>query len=299
MMTETTERVTTAGDAAPSNVEADVRSIDTDRLSHFRTQHDFLHYGEARSVEQFIAYRRWADARDLPLLILGNGSNVLFTRKRVRALVVKNKLPRTLEELNDNTIRVSSTVAISQVIKWCKDRHLDSCYYLASVPATIGGAIAMNAGRGRRHNKSIFDFVENVTFLDGDGLKTLSRSEMPVGYRRTPFTGLTSKLIISAELAFPPRVEDADAGHERVRWSRENQDHSAPNCGSVFRESHWRIMSFLRGRAFGTGQFSPKTANWLLSHGASSRPLVRLIRIAQVLHRLVGKRAVVELIQVD
>lgn len=301
MMTEIAERKAAIDDTT-THCDAHVRSIDSDRLSHFRTRHDFLHYGEAISAEQFIAYRRWADERDLPLLILGNGSNVLYTRKRIRALIVKNKLPRTLEVLNGNTIRVSSTVAISQVIKWCKDRNLDSCYYLASVPATIGGAIAMNAGRGRRHNRSIFDFVEKITFLDGDEVKTLSRSEIPIEYRRTPFTGLTSKLIISAELSFPPRPADGDAGdagHERVRWSRENQDHSAPNCGSVFKESHWRIMSVLRGRAFGTGQFSPKTANWLLCHGSSSRPLVRLIRIAQVLHRLVGKRAVVELIQVD
>jgi len=286
---------------ATSSPKAEVRTLESDRLSHFRTRHRFLHYGEATSVEEFVAYRRWAEVRGLPLLILGNGSNVLFRRSRIRALVVKNKLPRTLFEIDENTIEVSSTVAISQVLKWCKDRNLDSCYYLASVPATIGGAIAMNAGRGRTHNRSIFDFVKSVTFLEGDELKTWQRHEIPIGYRQTPFTGLTSRLVVSAELTFPPRSDDrgSDAGRERVAWSKENQDHSAPNCGSVFKQSHSRIMSFLRGKRLSTAKYSPKTANWLLSRGPSSKPLVRLIRIAQVLHRLAGKRAVVELIQVD
>lgn len=283
----------------PAPGAAEVRPLQSDRLSHFRTQHEFLHYGEAETVEQFIAFRQWADQRGLPLLILGNGSNVLFVRKQIRALVVKNKLPRTLREIDEKTIEVSSTVSVAQIIKWCKERDLETCFYLASVPATIGGAIAMNAGRGRKHNRSIFDFVKSVTFLEGNEVKTLQRHEIAIGYRQTPFTGLTSRLVLSAELTFPPRCGEGDAGRERVLWSKENQDHSAPNCGSVFKECHWRIMSLLMGRRFGTAQFSPRTGNWLLSRGASSRPLVWLIRLAQALHRLAGRRAVVELIQVD
>ncbi len=289
---------------ASSRVEADVRTFESDRLSHFRTKHRFLHYGEATSVEQFVSYRRWADERGLPLLILGNGSNVLFRRSRIRALVVKNKLPRALREIDDHTIEVSSTVAISQVLKWCKERNLDSCYYLASVPATIGGAIAMNAGRGRKHNKSIFDFVTRVTFLEGDVLKTWQRHEIPVGYRQTPFTGLTSRLVVSATLRFPrlsdsALPEETDAVRQRVRWAKENQDHSAANCGSVFKECHWRIMSFLQGKTLGTAQFSDRTGNWLLNRGPSPRPIVWLIRLTRALHVVIGRRAVVELVQVD
>lgn len=286
------------GESSPARV--DVRTLQTDRLSHFRTQHEFLHYGEATSVEQFIAFRRWADEKGLPLVIVGNGSNLLFLRKQVRALVIKNKLPRTLEEIDGKTLRVSSTVAISQVLNWCRKRELESCYYLASVPATIGGAIAMNAGRGRQHRQSIFDFVKSVTYLEGNEVKTLPREEISVSYRQTPFTGQTSKLVLSVEFSFPPlRESDRDPGRERVAWSRENQDHSAPNCGSVFKESHWRIMTLLRGKRFHSAQYSPRTANWLLNHGDSPRPIVRLIRVAQLLHRLVGRRAVVELIQVE
>jgi UDP-N-acetylmuramate dehydrogenase len=285
--------------ASFSAVEPDVQTLETDRASHFRTQHQLLHYAEAHSADEFIACRRWADRRKLPMLILGNGSNVLFTRKQVRSLVVKNRLPRTLREIGPNTIDVSSTVPIAQVLKWCRDRNLESCYYLASVPATIGGAIAMNAGRGRKHRCTIFDYVRSVTFLDGDEVRTLDRDEIPVSYRQTPFTGLTSRLILSAELTFPAEAADIDAARERVAWSRENQDHGAANCGSVFKESHWRIMKLLRGLRHGSAQFSPRTANWLLSRGTSSRPLVRLIRLTQLLHRLTGRRAVVELIQVE
>lgn len=281
--------------------EARVAELQSDRLSHFRTQHRFLHYGEFESVAEFIAYRNWAHAHGLPLVIVGNGSNILFGRDEVQTLVLKNRLPRTITPLSDDTLEISSTVAIAPVLKWCGERNLDSFYYLASVPATIGGAIAMNAGRGREHHKSIFDYVQSVTYLDGDEERTVIRDDLPVDYRQTPFTGLTDKLILKAVLTFPPAPanESADAARERVMWSKENQDHSAPNCGSVFKQCNGRIMRRLRGVHFSTAAYSGKTYNWLLNHGQSSRPIVRLITLAQVLHRLFGQKAEVELIRVD
>lgn len=273
----------------------------SDRLSTFRTEHRFLRFAEFRTVDEYRALRRWAAEHGLPVYILGNGSNTLFARREVRTVVLRNRLGRTFEQLDGNRLRVSSSIIISQVLKHCQKRRWDSCYYLASVPATIGGALAMNAGRGREHNKSIYDFVESVTFLDGDEVRTLPASEIRREYRWTEFTGVQDRLIIECVMRFPDMPGDADVNAmlERVEWSKERQDHSAPNCGSVFKQCWFPLLRRLRGLTLGGGaRFSPKTVNWILNRGKHPKHILRLIRLAQALHTVAGKRAKLELIEV-
>jgi len=78
---------------------------------------------------------------------------------------------------------VSSSVPLTDVLKYCYENSLDSFYYLSSVTATIGGALAMNAGRGSRHGISIYDFVERVTFFEDGLIKTLENNDIKKGYR--------------------------------------------------------------------------------------------------------------------
>lgn len=271
----------------------------SDRLSSYRTRHDFERYGEFATVEQFRALHDQAAREGRCLLVLGNGSNVLFRRGRIRTLVAKNRLERTLKDLGGGRVQASSSLMISAILAHCRDHGLESFDYLASVPATVGGAIAMNAGRGKSHGQSIFDFVERVTWFEDGEIRTASAAEIPHGYRWTAFTGMTGKLVLEAVFRFPPSTETGDKIAERVRFSKETQDHSLPNCGSVFKECKGGLMLRLRGLRLLGASYSTKTANWLLNRSPSPRGLVLLIRVAQALHRLIGRRAVVELIEVD
>ena len=303
-----------------------IRSIDSNRLSTFRTQHRFRHYAEFDSVAAFTECVAWGRQRGLPVLILGNGSNTLFASRAVRTLVLKNRLPKAVEPLGDHRFRVSSATPLSAVLKHCQKESRACFYYLASVPATVGGALAMNAGRGRDHRQSIYDFVESITSFDGAETVCRERADVPITYRATPFTGTDKPLILSAVFRFPPAVADADrpsagpvptgpatavpsssqaAGNapanpvrDRIAWAKATQDHDAPNCGSVFKECHFGLMQRLRGLRLGGARFSPKTVNWLSNRGPSPRPLVWLIRIARLLHLIRGRRAQLELIVV-
>ena len=60
----------------------------------------------------------------------------------------------------------------------------------------------MNAGRGRRHKHTVYDFVERVTFFEDRIIKTLTNEEIKKGYRETIFTGIHDRLIISAVFKF-------------------------------------------------------------------------------------------------
>jgi UDP-N-acetylmuramate dehydrogenase len=276
-----------------------VCSLDSNQLSTFRTQHRFERYGEFHSAEEFAAYCRWADSAGAKIYILGNGSNTLFTRDTVRSLVLKNALPRTLTPLGDGRLEASSTVPLHEILNWCYQNGLDSFYYLASVPATLGGALAMNAGRGKTFGCTIYDFVESVTYFEDGEIKTLRNDHIPRAYRQTMFTGMTRRLILGAVLRFAPGTLEGNPLVERRQWAKEHQDNTFPNGGTVFKCACYPIMDRLRGLRIGEAQFSAKTSNWLLNRSKSSKPILTLIRVATVLHALTLRKIALELIEVD
>jgi UDP-N-acetylmuramate dehydrogenase len=282
----------------------EVVAHDSDRLSTFRTRHRFRHYGEFTSAEEYRAYVAWAAERNIPLFILGNGSNTLFTRHEVRALVLRNKIAETITPLGGDLFRVSSATQVMRVLKYCEKQGRDSFYFLASVPATVGGALAMNAGAGA--GKTIFDFLVSLTYVDGAETVTLEREAITLAHRQTMFTGIQDKLILEAVFAFPEIDMPESEIRKRAHWARDHQDLAYPNCGSVFRVYHRPIVTRMRALPpWGISipgfraQYSRRVNNWIINRNPSARPIVILIRTVQLLHRLVGKRAIPEIIEVS
>lgn len=129
---------------------------------------------------------------------------------------------------------------------------------------------------------------------------------MARSHRHTMFAGVQDRLIVSAVFRFPEGTVSGNEIRERVAWYKSHQDASAPNCGSVFKESYRPILAaFRRLPPFGTripgfhAQFSRTVNNWIISTGPDSWPIVALIRAVQLAHRIAGKKAVTELIEVD
>src|SRR5690606_35299079 len=147
-------------------------------------------------------------------------------------------------------------------------------YYLASVPATIGGALAMNAGKRRIDKKSIYDFVISVKYIDENNeIKVLKVEDMDIEFRRTVFTGCQEKFILGGLFKFPSKeFYEENPIKERVIWAKKYQDNVAPNCGSVFNKSNYYIMRLLRGFKIGKAQYSSKTQNWIKNEGANPFP---------------------------
>ena len=273
--------------------------IDSDKLSQYRTQHHVEHYAEFTSVDVYKNLLAYARERGLKVFILGNGSNTLFKRRNVKSLVLKNRLPKEIRDLGDGRYYISASEQISSVLKLCRTNSYDSFYYLASVPAMIGGALAMNAGRGKEHNKTIFDFVESVEYFDGDKIITLPKDQIKLEYRSTMFTGVQEKLILGATFKFPKVQLESDPILDRVLWAKDKQDPNGGNCGSVFKQYHTGILSRLRGLKIRGAEFSGKTTNWINNTSEKTWPIFALIRVAKIAHFLLGKKAKLELIEVD
>lgn len=275
-----------------------VDPLTSSNLSFYRTLNHFKRYGEFYSLEDFREYCDWANQHQVELYIVGNGSNTLFAAQFVNSLVLKNKLAKIIKPLPNSRLEVSSSVMIAEVLKYCYEHSLDSFYYLASVPATIGGALAMNAGRGRNYDVTIYDFIESVTFYSDGQIQTLRSAEIEKGYRETMFAGIHSRLILSAIFQFVPHQFACDPILERREWAKSHQDNVGPNCGSVFKLACSPILKVLQGLKIGKASYSAKTGNWILNRSNDSKGILMLILIAKLLHLLVGKKAMLELITV-
>jgi len=274
-------------------------SYQSDKLSYYRTMHNFLCYSEVKNLTEVCDALTKAKHSASEIFVLGNGSNTLFARKNISSFIIKNSLPKEIKSLGDDVYCVSSSSLVKTVLDFCYKQELDSFYYLSSVPATIGGAVAMNAGRGRKYGCSIMDFVSKVNYLDKDGVfKSVDVSMMNAGYRYTDFLKGFKGFIASVEFRFPPMNKSVNKKNpikERIEWASMYLDSRPGSCGSVFKVADFRILRVVRGMRLFGAEFSRITINWIVNSSNSSFGVLACICVIKFLHFMLLKRSALEI----
>ncbi len=237
-----------------------------------------------------------ARERGEKVLILGAGSNILADDRGVDAVVVKLDAECFQKISNDGGIvEVGAGKLLSRLLAYCAQKGLSGAEFLAGIPGTVGGALAMNAGISINKRKlAIGDLVERVLVLDyNNNLKVLERAKLKFGYRQSCFA---KYVILGASLKLIPRdsefVGKKIAGYISLRKTA--QDWAWPNAGCVFKnpenDSAGRLIDScgLKGRRIGGAQISHKHANFILNiERASSRDVLALMK---EIKRLVKKK---------
>lgn len=234
-------------------------------------------------------------------LLIGGGSNLLINDKKKFEKVISLKEINKKIDFKDGVFVVGSSVKLPQLIKKINDSGFGGIEYLFSVPALVGGAVVMNAGRGRSHNKSISDYIVDVTYLEGGEVKTIKREDCNFSYRDSIFKN-SKKIVIEVTFRFEEfnKEELVNLRKSRISYSKKIQDNSKPNFGSVFSESNKYILYLLKNTKLGKlddVEFSRKTPNWILNKNKSSfDSCYKLINRAVYLHRLLGRKVKKEII---
>lgn len=169
---------------------------------------------------------------DPSLKIMGDGANLLVADGGVRELVVSLERFNEAEITEAGVVRAQAGVDLPRLVLDSVRAGLDGLHTLAGVPATVGGAVAMNAG-GKYGNT--FDHLVEVTTLDRDGeLRTEPNSAFDVGYREG---GLNRRIALEATFQLTPG--DATDIRERFKAIMAEKKHSQPmgeRCaGCVFK----------------------------------------------------------------
>jgi UDP-N-acetylmuramate dehydrogenase len=228
--------------------------------------------------------------RDLKVLILGAGSNLLVSDKGVRAAVVKLDQPG-FQKISyfEHILETGAGRPLSRLLSYCRGQGLSGLEFMAGIPGTVGGALAMNAGvRAGRKLLAIGDLVESVQVLDYNGkVKILEGRKLNFGYRRS---NLSKYIILSCrfKLNFKSSGEIHDKITDYLKRRRNTQDYTRPNAGCIFKnprgDSAGRLIDAcgLKGRRIGRAVVSPKHANFILNQDrCSAKDVLELVELVR------------------
>jgi len=243
------------------------------------------YYAELKTKEDVEETYKFSREKNLPLVILGAGSNTIFADNNIDACVIKTVADAVTIDANRVTVQTGKYLAV--LINELAEQGLDLSP-LTGIPGTIGGAIFGNAGQGFG-GTWIDAFVESVEVFDG-AWKTFSKNDCAFAYRTSAFKGMHSPFIWECVLKVPRHTkEEIQAEVERLLKKRiETQPHvkTAGSCFlSVSKESPaWKLIDAvgLRGLKIGDVEISAKHANFLINTGhASYEDVKKIIRHIQ------------------
>lgn len=242
------------------------------------------------------AFLRNLDAGE-PLLWLGLGSNLLVGDSGFPGTVIQTRgRLDVLERIGELGIRVESGASCAKVARFCARAGLSGVEFLAGIPGTMGGALAMNAGA---YGGETWGRVKRVHTLDRGGrMHERLPSDYCIGYRQVEGPG--NEWFVDAELEL--ESGDPTQGLDRIRQLLEQRGRAQPiglpSCGSVFRnppgDHAARLIEVagLKGVSEGGAQVSTKHANFIVNTGgASARDIAGLIeRVQAEVERTSGVR---------
>lgn len=225
----------------------------------------------------------YARGRGIPLTVIGNGSNLLVRDKGIRGIVLKMSKGFNRILVEGNTIRAEAGAIIPLVAKKAAEAGLSGLEFAAGIPASVGGAVRMNAGA---HGRCMSEVVQKVTVLTPDGgIATLTNGDIGFQYRRS---NIMERGLIVVEAVFtliPGNNSDIMAkNEENLAKRRRSQPLEYPNAGSVFANPPGQWAGWLieqvggKGMRVGNAMVSEKHANFIVNLGnATAKDVLELI----------------------
>lgn len=213
------------------------------------------------------------DGQTTPVLVIGGGYNLLVRDGGFRGVVISLARLTELKPLPGNQLDVEAGVTNRQLVAFCRERGLTGMEFLAGIPGSIGGALAMNAGA---HGGAVLELVVSLTTLRQTEVVTRTRTELRYGYRHLEL--MPGEIILGARLQLV--TGDQAAISERIdgylAHRRQHQNVGHPNAGSFFRNpaggEAWRLIdqAGLRGYRVGGAQVSEVHTNFLVNTGGAT-----------------------------
>ena len=222
---------------------------------------------------------------DRPLTVLGGGANTLVADAGIRGVVLR--LPAELgeEQETDDRLLLSAGASIARLPQHGHARGLIGAEFLAGVPATLGGAVAMNAGTAQGWIGSLVTRVELAT---AEGAGFVPASALRFAYRHAELP--PGAVITRAEFALRPGdVAASRAAMEAdVARRRRTQPLTQPSFGSTFRNplGHHAGQLIeavgLKGHRVGNAMWSDVHANFVVNlGGATAHDVLTLVKLAK------------------
>lgn len=236
---------------------------------------------KVKTIDELKFILQYTKKNNIPLTIIGNGSNLLVKDNGIRGITIQLKLENI--EIDGSTVIVGSSVKLAVLAIKLLENELTGFEFASGIPGTMGGAICMNAGA---YGSEMKDVVKQVTCIDYDGNEIiLSNSDMEFSYRNS-ILKKKDLIVLQVVLEFiKGNKEEIKQKMDEYKKSRiEKQPLELPNAGSTFKRGEDFVTAMLidqaglKGYKIGGAQVSLKHAGFVVNTGdATAKDILDLI----------------------
>jgi UDP-N-acetylmuramate dehydrogenase len=237
-------------------------------------------------LQEMVGYLK---GEGIPYLVVGRGSNLLVGDEGFKGVVIL--LNGGLASMETYTagepcVKAGAGIALNTVVNFCTEKGLAGLEFLAGIPGTLGGGVAMNVGAW---GKEIKDVITEITILTAEGaVRSISGGDLRFQYRGLdlPEGGIILNVSLSLSLDRPSSVKKRMISYMDDRKKRQPMD--TRSAGSVFKNPEGdyagRLIEAagLKGRRIGGAMISTKHANFIVNTGgASASDIIALMDLAK------------------
>lgn len=223
------------------------------------------------SVDKLQDVLRAAKTANLPVFILGNGSNLLVSDRGIEGVVISTACLKKISLISDTEIFAEAGASLTAVCIFAKENSLSGLEFAYGIPGSVGGALYMNAGA---YGGEMIDVVSSAQSISANTISFTERTldEMNLGYRHSIYkengeiiTGIRLKLVKD------DKENISSAMNNFMQKRKTSQPLEYPSAGSTFKrpEGYYAAALIdscgLKGRSVGGAQVSEKHAGFVIN----------------------------------
>jgi UDP-N-acetylmuramate dehydrogenase len=214
----------------------------------------------------------FAEREQLPVAVIGGGNNLLVRDRGIRGVILRLEGCLGRAEFHGEEAVAGAGVSLSSLIREGAVQNLGGIECLVGIPATIGGALAMNAGTA---DGTIGDFVSAVYYLHPDG--TLGEFKPGNGLTYSAFQPPASSVLIGCRLHFHRRpLADIQRDiKQRLKAKKSTQPLALASAGCVWKNPPGEVATRLiekaglKGKRVNGAEISAKHSNFIVNRGGA------------------------------
>ena len=240
------------------------------------------YYVTPESVTQIQEVVSLCKDKNIPLHVIGNGSNILVGDDGVDGVVLALFNTFSDYEIKDNVITAQAGMSLIKLAVIALREGLTGLEFASGIPGSVGGAVYMNAGA---YDGQMKDVVTSVTVLDEAGnIRILGRDELDMGYR-TSTVAKHNMIVLQVviELKYGDKEQIKDRMNQLSELRKQKQPLEYPSAGSTFKRPEGYFAgkliadAGLKGYSIGGAAVSEKHAGFVVNMGgATAKDVVEL-----------------------
>lgn len=231
-----------------------------------------------KNQEELLCCLRLAKEHEVPVFLLGNGSNLLVSDQGYSAFFIQTKQFQQMELSPEHShkITVSAGYSLASLAKYAAEQSLTGLEFAHGIPGTLGGAIVMNAGAYGGDMSQVVESVSSYHLASGE-IRHRSKEDLEFSYRHSLFSQ-GEEVVFTAELSLTPgnQTEILKKMEDYALQRKDKQPLNFPSAGSTFKRPPGFFAAALidqcglKGYQVGMAQISTKHAGFLVNRGGAS-----------------------------